>query len=175
MMDQVVGEKRNGTAAWVLSKPASRPAFIVAKLIPNALGVLVTMVAIPGAVAWVLVTLLGTGAEVLPFLAGLAVIWLALLFYLTLTLMLGTLFDHAGAVVGLALAVLFGQQLVLTTPIAPFLPWALTAPVGQSPVSDASALMLGQPIPAPGAMAVAAVGCIVFFAVAIRRFQRAEL
>ena len=34
MQSVLVGEKRSGTAAWVLSKPASRTAFVVAKLGP---------------------------------------------------------------------------------------------------------------------------------------------
>jgi ABC-2 type transport system permease protein len=38
MQEAIVGEKRSGAAAWVLSKPASREAFLLAKLVPNAVG-----------------------------------------------------------------------------------------------------------------------------------------
>src|SRR5512133_615051 len=38
MQTAVVGEKRSGTAAWVLSKPVSRTAFILSKLIANVAG-----------------------------------------------------------------------------------------------------------------------------------------
>ena len=51
MQDSIVGEKESGTAAWVLSKPVSRSAFVISKLVANLLGVLVTMVLLPAIVA----------------------------------------------------------------------------------------------------------------------------
>ena len=45
--DAVIGEKQSGTAAWILSAPVSRSAFILAKLVANGIGFLVTIV--PGA------------------------------------------------------------------------------------------------------------------------------
>ena len=36
----IVGEKRSGTVAWILSNPVSRSAFILSKLIGNAMGIL---------------------------------------------------------------------------------------------------------------------------------------
>ena len=35
MQDALVGEKREGTAAWVLSKPVTRQAFVLSKAIAN--------------------------------------------------------------------------------------------------------------------------------------------
>jgi ABC-2 type transport system permease protein len=175
MMEQIVGEKRQGTAAWILSKPVSRSAFVLAKLIPNAIGVLATMVLVPGAVAYLQLSLAGIALDPLGFLAGLAVIGLELLFFLTLTLMLGTVFASAGPVVGIALAFAFGQQFLAATPIAPFLPWALVVPLEGGSLSSASALMLGQPIPAPAAILVTAVACVGFVVLAIWRFERTEL
>lgn len=52
LQDAIVGEVEKGTAAWVLSKPVSREAFVLAKLIPNAVGVLVSMVLLPGLAAY---------------------------------------------------------------------------------------------------------------------------
>src|SRR5689334_175599 len=48
MQGAVLDEKKSGTAAWVLSKPLSRPAFILAKLTANSLAALVLMVALQG-------------------------------------------------------------------------------------------------------------------------------
>ena len=96
MQEAIVGEKRSGTAAWVLSKPASRDAFLLSKLVPNAVGVLATMIAIPSAVLLVQTLLAGIDVSVGRFALGTLVPALNLLFYLTLTLMLGTLFDSAG-------------------------------------------------------------------------------
>jgi ABC-2 type transport system permease protein len=175
MQDEIVGERKSGTAAWVLSKPVSRTAFIVAKLVPNAVGILVTMVVVPGIVAYVIVAAADTPPDPIGFVAGLGVIGLDLLFFLTLTVMLGTLLDAAGAVIGIALAVAFGQQFLTQAPmLAQVIPWALVVPVGQAPVSDASALMLGEPLPAPLAIPFALVACVLFTAVAIWRFELSE-
>ena len=46
--DEVIQEKQSGTAAWILSKPAARPAFILTKLLASLIGVLVLV--LPGAV-----------------------------------------------------------------------------------------------------------------------------
>ena len=50
--DAIQVERASGTAAWVLSKPLRRPAFILAKLITYAVGFLVTWFILPGAVAY---------------------------------------------------------------------------------------------------------------------------
>src|SRR6266542_2860467 len=50
-MGAIIGEKQSGTAAWVLSKPLSRTAFITAKLIALSLGVVTTAIALQCAVA----------------------------------------------------------------------------------------------------------------------------
>ena len=73
MQEAIVGEKRSGTAAWVLSKPASRPAFILSKLVPNAVGVIATMIAIPSVFLFLQITLAGIRVWVLalPFAGAL--------------------------------------------------------------------------------------------------------
>jgi hypothetical protein len=48
--DALIGEKRSGTAAWVLSKPISRYAFLLAKFAADVIGVLITMVIVQGAI-----------------------------------------------------------------------------------------------------------------------------
>ena len=50
--DSILGERHSGTAAWVLSKPLRRPAFILAKLVAHGLGLLVAWVVLPGALAY---------------------------------------------------------------------------------------------------------------------------
>ena len=52
-MGAIVGEKQSGTAAWVLSKPTSRMAFVVSKLIGLAAGAIAIAVALQSAVAFV--------------------------------------------------------------------------------------------------------------------------
>src|SRR5512146_1759370 len=50
MQRVLVREKRSGTAAWVLSKPVTRTAFVVSRLVVNAIAILLTSVIVPGAI-----------------------------------------------------------------------------------------------------------------------------
>jgi ABC-2 type transport system permease protein len=176
MQEVIVGEKRSGTAAWVLSKPVSRTAFILSKLVPNAVGIVVTMIAIPSGVLFAQLALAGIEVSPALFALGAAVAALNLLFYLTLTLMLGTLFDVGGPVIAIPLVFAFGQQLVVGIPgLASFLPWSLLVPSSESKASVIAAIMGGRPVPTPGAIVFTAIACVVFSAVAFWKFARTEL
>ncbi len=95
MQNAVIGEKRSGTAAWILSKPVSRQSFILSKFIANTLGIAVTMVLAQGLIAYLITGLVvGQWVPPLDFLAALGALFVNILFYLTLTLMLGVLFEH---------------------------------------------------------------------------------
>jgi ABC-2 type transport system permease protein len=169
-MSALVGEKQSGTAAWVLSKPASRVAFVLAKLVAMSVGSLITMVGLQSAIAYVHI---GAVAGRLPdaglFAAGSVLLALSVLFALAMTVMLGAFLDSRGAVVGVAIGVLFGQQVLgnFLGPFASYLPNSLGA--------LASALALGQPQPALGVVistGILTLGCV---AAAIWRFGRDEL
>jgi ABC-2 type transport system permease protein len=170
--DEVIQEKQSGTAAWILSKPAARPAFILTKLLSNLFGALVFIVALPG-----LVTLGETYLAVhkvvplMHFLAGAGVSLLALVFYLSLVIMLGVLFTSRGPVVGIALGTMFIGRIVASF----FPPTAFILPVTMDGI--AQVLMLGMPLPAMFVSQViaAAVLSIVFILVALWRFQHTEL
>ncbi|MAG37300.1 MAG: hypothetical protein CL878_13785 [Dehalococcoidia bacterium] len=121
----IVGEKQLGTAAWVLSKPLARSAFVLAKLGANALAVLLIMIVVQGALGYLQVSLkAGALLPVLPFVAMLGLLSLNLLFYLTLTVMLGTIFQSRGPVLGIAAGVLIGGAVVgeLLGTVLPWLP-----------------------------------------------------
>jgi ABC-2 type transport system permease protein len=176
MQEAVVGEKKSGTAAWVMSKPVSRPAFVLSKLVPNALGIIVTMLAIPSAVLLVQLTAAGIDFSVGRFALGASVAALNLLFYLTLTLMLGTLFDSSAPVIAIPLAFAFGQQLLAGVPgVRSILPWSLLIPTEGSDVSVVGAIVAGQPLPAAGAIVFTGLACALFTTVAFWRFARTEL
>lgn len=178
MQGVIIDEKKSGTAAWVLSKPVSRPAFILSRLIVNAGATLLLMVVIQGAAAYLLIAARTAEApDVIPFMAGVALIGLHLLFYLTLTLMLGTLFSERGPVIGIPLAILFGAQLIqgFLPWITPLMPWELVMPQQDYPFSLAMQVMIGQPISNPVPIIATAVWIIVFVSVAVWRFGREEL
>jgi hypothetical protein len=81
MQDTLVGEKQDGTAAWIMSKPVSRPAFILAKVIANSLGVLVTLVAVPAVLGYALLSFAAKAPiPALAFLAAIGVICLTQFF-----------------------------------------------------------------------------------------------
>jgi ABC-2 type transport system permease protein len=179
MQNEVVGEKRSGTAAWVLSKPVSRSAFILSKLIGNTLGITVTMVLVQGLIAYLIEGLVvGEWLPVGGFLAGLGVLLANILFYLTLTLMLGTIFDHGAPVIGIPLAFLFSQNFLssIYPGLVKLLPWTLAIPLNNSTeVPLAVALMTGEPLPSLVPLYATLAASVVFVMVGLWVFQKQEL
>jgi ABC-2 type transport system permease protein len=169
--DEVIQEKQSGTAAWILSKPASRPAFILTKLLSNILGALVFIVLVPGLVAWVLGYLAaGAGAPLAPFLAAAGIFMLGLIFFISLVILLGVICESRGPVMGIAFGILLGGMLLRN-----FIPQILyVLPLSMEGV--AMAVLMGMPLPAMFVSQVisAAVLSIVFILVALWRFQRKE-
>jgi ABC-2 type transport system permease protein len=149
----LVGEKRSGTAAWVLSKPISRPAFFLAKLIANAIGTLVTITLAQGLIGYLVITFEFDTAPALPaFLVGLAPQILHMLFYLTLALMLGAMFDRRGPVLAIPIIpLLFVDELLpavaspaLLDVLQEILPVGLATGYENAAPSIAGSLMLGD-------------------------------
>jgi ABC-2 type transport system permease protein len=176
--DAIVGEKEKGTAAWVLSKPVSRIAFVLSKAIAYALGILVSLVLIPSMIAFLEVQVFGKGGlEPGRFALGMAMLWVYQCFYLMFTLMLGTFFSARPAVIGIPLALAFGQQLLfsLLPSAVKVLPWTIAIPFGTSEYSIISAIMIGR---TPGDMTPFYVACVaiaVFLGLGLWRFEREEL
>jgi len=173
----VIGEKQSGTAAWIMSAPVSRSAFILAKLVANAIGFFVTIILVQGVVAYVQLSLSdGSPLALAPYLAMLALLSLYLLFYLTLTLMLGTFFDTRGPVLGIAIAVSIVSMLSLIGSLfASFLPWIVVI-VPEAIPGILTLLVQGEPLPDvwPIPIILMAVYSLLFVALAIWRFNREE-
>ncbi len=177
MQGSILDEKKSGTAEWILSKPVSRSAFIWSKLSANGLAALLIMIVLQGAIAYLLVLArLGSAPLLVPFASGIALLGLNLLFYLSLTLMLGTLFDGRGPVLGIPLAILFGAQILsgLAPWLVQFMPWVITMPVGQGPAMLAMLAMQGQPLPMITPIVATAIWIVIFVGVALWRFGREE-
>ena len=177
LQDAIIGEKESGTAAWVLSKPVSRTAFVIAKLVAHSLGVLVTMTIFPSIVAYIQISLAGgEWLNPLNFLVGMGVIWLYQLFFLTLTLMLGVLNDQRAAVIGIPLALAFGTQLLIgaVPPLQYILPWRLAVGAENGAKSVIESVILGA-APFSWLPVVVVAGFVVLFtAVAIHQFRQEE-
>jgi ABC-2 type transport system permease protein len=172
----IIGEKQSGTAAWIMSAPVSRSAFILAKLTANAIGFFVIIILVQGLVAYVQLSLSdGSLLSLAPYLAMLALLSLYLLFYLALTLMLGTFFDTRGPVLGIAIAVAIGSMLGVGNLFAGFLPW-LTVLLPEAIPGILTLLVQGEPLPDvwPIPIILISVYSLLFIALAIWRFNREE-
>ena len=174
--DAIIGEKQSGTAAWIMSAPVSRSAFIMAKLLANAIGFFVTIIVVQGLVAYVQLSLSdGSLLPLAPYLAMLALLSLYLLFYLALTLMLGAFFDSRGPVLGIAIAVAIGSMLGIGNLFASFLPWlALLLP--EAIPGILTLLVAGEPLPDVWPIPILLISAysLLFIILAIWRFNREE-
>jgi len=172
----VIGEKQSGTAAWIMSAPVSRSAFILAKLVANAIGFFVTIILVQGLVAYVQLSLYdGSPLPLSPYLAMLALLSLYLLFYLALTLMLGAFFNTRGSVLGIAIAVAVGSMLGIGNFFASFLPWIVVL-LPESIPGILTLLVQGEPLPDvwPIPIILMSVYSLLFVVLAIWRFKREE-
>ena len=109
----LIGERRSGITSWLLSKPISRTSYIVSKFLGNLSGFFVSMGLFPLIlnIAYVSVR----SEYILPvsrFLVFISCIIIYLSFYLSLTIMLGTIFLNRGLVAGIPLGVFFAQSLL---------------------------------------------------------------
>ncbi len=175
--EEVLDEKRSGTAAWILSKPVSRVAFILAKIAANAIGILVILVLLEGALAYGLIAIVtGRAFPVLPYLGALGVLYLNVMFYFLFSLMFSAATNSRGAAIGIPMAILFGYQFIVG--LAPWTlqitPWGLTnAGTGSLGLAVAAAIALGQSYSALAIIATL-VWCVLFVAIAVWGFNRDE-
>lgn len=169
LQDAIIDEKGTGTAEWLLSKPVSRTAYVVAKLLPNLLGMAVTMLLIPSLIGYALFRSFDpTAFSLASFLVSVGMVALNLFFYITLTLMLGVLFKSRPPLLGVALGSLLGGLLFPIATIVQFTPWKL---------GDLALLpVMGLALPPVGItmLVSTAVWSISFIVVAIWRMNRLE-
>ncbi len=172
----IIDERQSGTLEWILSKPVSRTAVLLAKLIALGVGALAIMVALQGLVAYLQMMLAGHAPTALPFIGGLGLVGLNLVFYLALTLMLGVLFSNRGPVIGIPLGLIFGYQIILG--LAPWLaqitPYGLVVPTGPDNTGMAALLAQGGTPPSTLPIFATMLWIILFVGVAVWRFERLE-
>jgi ABC-type transport system involved in multi-copper enzyme maturation permease subunit len=179
--DSILGELHSGTAAWVLSKPLRRPAFLLAKLAANGLGLLVTMVFIPGVIAYCYFDLVGgVKLPVAGFAGAMGLVYLYLLFYMILAMMLATLFSGRGPVLGIAMGAAWGYMLVqLPAWLEALSPWKLlighiTDTGTGFDLSLAGRLIVGEQLTTLVPIIMTVLWCVLFTAIAFWRIRRVE-
>ena len=174
--DSIIGERQSGTAAWVLSKPVSRPAFVLSKLAASALGILITGVVIQGVVAYIQLSLrIGAPWPITGFLGVMGLVILGLFFYITLTFMLGSIFASRGAVLGISLGVaLMGPSMLRSMPvIKDITPWTFFIPALEE-VPVGLSLAFGQSPQLIVPIICTALFSLLFTVISLLRFRREE-
>jgi ABC-2 type transport system permease protein len=136
-MGSVATEKERGTAGLILTKPASRGAFLLAKLVAIGATLLVATI-VAAAAAWFYTLILFEALPVAGFAASALLQWLALMAFASITFLGSTLMRSALAAAGVGvLAFIVIGVLSVFPSLAPYLPVGLGAP--------ARALALGLP------------------------------
>ncbi len=168
----IVGERSYGTAAWVLTKPTTRHAFVLSKFVAITGTFLLLSLVVP-AVTTLIVCQLVWG--LLPgldhFSEAVGILALHQTFYIALTLMLGTWFPSRGPVGGLALGFWVAGNVLPN-----FVPQWLTLVMPWNLPRAAAAIALWNPVGIPLWIpsAVTAGLIVVMLLVALWRFEREE-
>ena len=169
----VVEEKQSGTAEWVLSAPLSRSSFILSKVLVSLAWLFALVVALQCVVFSLVMIAFNVGVIPLSgLLLGIGLQGLALAFWLSLSIMLGTFFKSRSPVIGVPLVFLFLQRLVPTLFGSASASISLALPE-RLPEYSANALM-GSALPSGVPIVVLGVACITFVVLSIIRFSREE-
>jgi ABC-2 type transport system permease protein len=166
-MGALAREKERGTAAMILSKPASRAHFLLSKFVALTL-VFFLCLTLAGLACYYYTIVLFKGIGEARFLEINLLLALFIEFYLAVTL-LGSTIAHSQVVAGgLGLGAVFVVAILGALPrLGDYMPTAL--------LEWARALMAGTGEPAWGAVAVSLVGITVCLGTALAVFGRQEL
>lgn len=170
--DLILDEVNNGVTECLLAKPVARRAYILAKLVASALAMLVLLVLLPALVMYLLLSLrTGAAYALVPFLKGTSILAVHTLFYLTLTLMLGTIFNNRAPILGIALGSVMGGTLIggIIKPLLYITPWVLG--------SSTELVVMGRnvvPELVTYPLVATVLWCLIFTMVALVQFQRKE-
>jgi len=171
--NDIVMEKQSGTAEWVLSAPLSRESFILSKLVADSAWIVAVLVLLQGAAFDVILIAFGRQAvPVVNLLGGLAIQGLHLIFWITLSLVLGAFFKGRGPVLGIPIVLLAFQDLIAEFGriYVPWIPLLLPKRLPEL----AALVAAGEPLYSAVPLMVATAWSIVFTLAAIWRFKREE-
>jgi ABC-2 type transport system permease protein len=179
MQRVLLKEKQSGTAAWVLSKPVTRTAFVVSRLVVNSIAILLTAVIAPGVVLYITLGLFSNFGWLSPFGFAAALLMVALhaFYWIALVLMMGTLLKSSSGVIAVPMVLYFvfwyGPSVIPALAyISPLLLTFSPAPEQMSALSVS--FMTGEPVSSWLPLVATVVSCVIFIAVAIWRFNRQE-
>lgn len=170
-MSTVAGELDRGTAALVLAQPATRPAFLVAKLVGIGVTLAVSML-LAAVTAWAYTAVLFSAGSVGGWLVMAVLSWLALMAWASITFLASTATGSTTAAAGLGFTALVVLSLAAVVPtLDRFLPTGLMTPAVQ--------LASGAADPDLGRLATALLGTVAIVVAslggALVSFRRREL
>ena len=167
-MGSVATEKERGTAAFLLTMPAGRAAFLCAKLVALATTLLVAMALATGG-AWAYTTLLFEPLPVAGTIAMGLVLWLELCAFAALTFLASTASSSQLVAGGVGFVALVVMSILGIVPVV-----GQWSPIGASSVAIDLALGTVPSMLIPAV--VGSVACIALsVAVALAVFRRQEL
>jgi len=170
--DMIVNERQSGLTEWLLAKPVARRSYVLSKLCASLLVVLAVLIALPALFTYMFLSV-RAGSFFPPgaFLGGLGIMVVNSVFYLTMTLMLGTFFTSRPPLLGIALGAALGGNLLASfiKPLLYVTPWMLP--------KVASLVASGQPVPdgmlwPPLITSIA--WSVLFILIALMKFERTE-
>ena len=155
-MGSVATEKDRGTAAFVLTKPVSRAAFLAAKLVAISANLLLATAA-AGVLGWYYTAVLFEPLPVAGYAAMCLLLWLSLVVYAALTFLGSTLTSSAAAGAGIGVLFLVVTGIVAALPtVGTYMPEALAVPARQAALGLATPNLVGA-VAANVALALAAM------------------
>ena len=168
----MLDERRSGTLEWVLTKPVSRTAFVLAKVTAHTIPVVVALIVVPWTGVYAVLSSQVDGVwppGTFVAVAGLAA--LLVVFTVALTVLLGTWTTNRGLVIGVPIAavMLYDGVHTLARDLAgqlPF-PWETTTVAVQ--------LATGAPLPSTVPIAATVAWTAAAVAAACLRFEREQL
>jgi ABC-type transport system involved in multi-copper enzyme maturation permease subunit len=163
----------------VLSKPVTRTAFVVSRLVVNSVAILLISVIVPGMIFYITLGFFSDFGWLSPFgfISALLMISLHTFFWITLVLMMGTLFESSGGVIAVPMTLyfIFWMGTGMIPGLIYFSPLLLTfSPESEQMNALPVSLMTGEPVFSWLPLVSTIVYCVIFIAVAIRRFNRQE-
>jgi ABC-2 type transport system permease protein len=166
----IIDERLSGTAAWILSKPVSKKAYLLSKLAASILAIVVVSVVINGVVGYGIFRVSGYTPDLLGFLMNLGLTGIVVAYLVCLTVMLGTITTSRGKVLAAAIGLTLGAQIV-----ARYFPLILFLIPYSLPLAGLG-LVTGDPIFGLEWMLLSAsVQIVLFSLIALYVFDRTEL
>ncbi|MFW9918147.1 MAG: ABC transporter permease [Candidatus Thorarchaeota archaeon] len=166
----IIDEKVSGTSAWILSKPVSKKSYLLSKLITSILAIIGISVVINGLVAYGVFVAFGFSPNITGFIIDLGLTGIVVVYFASLTVMLGTLTTSRGKVLATAVGVGLGAQIM-----ARYFPLILFLIPYSLPIMGLGFITGDPVIGLEWILLSACVQIIIFTVVALSVFDRTEL